>query len=100
MAENINHQKGGIRWAVMLVSAVASIGIWAAVTKSAQPGYLSAPQAPDATVAAAARAPNPNFSNSDTFLTQSQVSTGPTAGRQPIAPATPTAKPRLRTRGS
>ncbi|GEM_PF-5593844 len=99
MAESVKHNNGMARWAVVLVSAVASIGLWAAVTRSAQPaqplGLL-----PDVAISAPAQAPNPNFSNSDTFLTQSQVPTGPTAGRQPVPPAAAAAQPRLRTRGS
>lgn len=100
MAQSVKHNNGIARWAVVLVSAVASIGLWAAVTRSAQPAQVPGQWAPETTVASSAPVPNLSFSNSDTFLTQAQVPTGPTAGRQPIPPAVTTAQSRLRTRGS
>ncbi len=98
MAQDMKHNKWAARWAVVAASALASVGIWVAVTKSVQPSTAAPPDA--ITISSPAPTANPNFSNNDTFLTQVQVPTGPTAGRQPIAPAVPSVRPRLRTRGS
>lgn len=82
-----------VRSVIVVISALASVGIWAAVTRGGAPSVPS----PDSSTSTRA-AGDPNFSANDGFLTQgaTQVSPGNSGQYSPQrAPA-----PRLRTRAS